>query len=729
MNAAAPLRADKDSADSLAITLTDVEYRNPVSHVSILKGTDTNGVLYRLYGTTDRPVRGEKFTAYGHFTRHSAYGQIFVFNHYVALPPEGAGHLTHYLTDICDLPSALAHDIARSFGNETLHILEDDHRRLLTVPGMDENLLERAMTAWRDNKRGDKVTALLKDHGIQGPSLKKLKTKMGSGDDIVQRIRSNPYLLYLYLDDISLREVENLIQNLGCHPEFEKKLLAVIMWALRSALARFGHTHMESVTVHRMATRRIGAEFKRNNAAFDKALRRLIKAGLIRRWEHSLALTDYAEAETRLADDLKRLASAERNHECSIESARIVRVLKAQLPEHAANALSPVIQHALHHKISLVTNLSHRDRVLCSAALKTIYEALGARVEVIACDTRTCDELSLRMQTECLTPEGIIGQANVGPPNYNRQSPMDCDAIIINQADQIDVIALQQLLDALPDKTALIMLGDRFARAPIGAGQPFIDMLACKHFSPVVLPPLHASSNTALTQLRERNLTGQAFHFSDLRSHPGHGQVLALHTDDLEQAQSITLQLYRETFPALKEDTVHDCMIAAIGNFEAVRRVNHYLQGYLNGDQDDIAPGIDVRIGDPVFYNKSTFNPYVPAGTRARLENVLPGDKLLLKLSNDSHVIVTGNDRRKILPAYIQPVNRITSGVYNTVVLMTLDPAQPVDMTTLHHCARMAKERLFVMGDPNSYGQAPSIKGPTRMSALPEALLSTFRKH
>ncbi len=80
-----------------------------------------------------------------------------------------------------------------------------------------------------------------------------------------------------------------------------------------------------------------------------------------------------------------------------------------------------------------------------------------------------------------LTIHRMLGATNT--PNrfiYNKDNPIPCDVVIVDEASMIDIALMARLLEAVPKNARLIMLGDKNQLASVEAGAVFGDICRVK---------------------------------------------------------------------------------------------------------------------------------------------------------------------------------------------------------------------------------------------------------
>jgi len=60
---------------------------------------------------------------------------------------------------------------------------------------------------------------------------------------------------------------------------------------------------------------------------------------------------------------------------------------------------------------------------------------------------------------------------------YNEFDKLNASLVIIDEASMVDSLLLSIIIDAIPENCVLIMVGDDAQLPPVGAGQPFTDLI------------------------------------------------------------------------------------------------------------------------------------------------------------------------------------------------------------------------------------------------------------
>ena len=100
--------------------------------------------------------------------------------------------------------------------------------------------------------------------------------------------------------------------------------------------------------------------------------------------------------------------------------------------------------------------------------------------------------------------------------NRNRESPLDADIVVVDEASMLDLALLDALLAALPDEAQLLLVGDADQLTSIGTGSVLLDLVAAMEGSPDLVRLRHGfrTQSPQLPALLSAVRSGNAAGFS-----------------------------------------------------------------------------------------------------------------------------------------------------------------------------------------------------------------------
>lgn len=91
-------------------------------------------------------------------------------------------------------------------------------------------------------------------------------------------------------------------------------------------------------------------------------------------------------------------------------------------------------------------------------------------------DMSVAEDIRTALPDEAVTLHRLLAMGMSGQPGYHAQRTLPFDVIVIDEASMIDVGLMAQLVDALDQRSALYLVGDRDQLASVQAGSVFADV-------------------------------------------------------------------------------------------------------------------------------------------------------------------------------------------------------------------------------------------------------------
>jgi ATP-dependent exoDNAse (exonuclease V) alpha subunit len=83
-----------------------------------------------------------------------------------------------------------------------------------------------------------------------------------------------------------------------------------------------------------------------------------------------------------------------------------------------------------------------------------------------------------RFDTGCELPSFAGSNGRGGSFKRGDDNPLDCDLLVIDETSMVDVMLMQSLMKAVPDRAALLIVGDIDQLPSVGPGQVLADIIA-----------------------------------------------------------------------------------------------------------------------------------------------------------------------------------------------------------------------------------------------------------
>jgi exodeoxyribonuclease V alpha subunit len=112
-------------------------------------------------------------------------------------------------------------------------------------------------------------------------------------------------------------------------------------------------------------------------------------------------------------------------------------------------------------------------------AILQVLRAKVVRVALCAPTGRAARRLSESTGLEARTIHRLLEtDPKTGQFKRNETHPLNCDRLVVDEASMVDVLLMRALLQAVPERAALLIVGDVDQLPSVGPGQVLSDIIA-----------------------------------------------------------------------------------------------------------------------------------------------------------------------------------------------------------------------------------------------------------
>lgn len=355
--------------------------------------------------------------------------------------------------------------------------------RLQKLPRVGRQRAERLFSGFLSAAPTYEVVALLVGAGLEARLASSAADALGN--DAARRLRDDPWAL-LGLTGVTLADADRLAIAVlpGADRQDARRGRAIVAQTLRTA-TRDGHTVLPADLV----VAALRAEGVADPAA---AVVAAVESGEVLEHEppepeydedadveelpepdpalRMLSLARYGMAEEAVAENVARLAAtAER-----IADPAAVRSVAKGLDDAQKQAVAQVLGAG----VSLLTGGPGTGKSRTVAAVVKLLQTKGTEVALAAPTGRAAKRLEELTDHPAVTVHRLLGaQGTSGGFARNEEWPLDADVVVVDEASMLDVELTAALLEACPDGTHLLLVGDPAQLPSIGPGHVLGDLI------------------------------------------------------------------------------------------------------------------------------------------------------------------------------------------------------------------------------------------------------------
>ncbi len=665
-------------------------YRDEQSGFSVVRVKSADGEV-TLVGALPALATGERVKATGKPKMHPSYGpqlEVEEIERLLPVTPEG---IVAYLGSglIPGIGPKLAQRIYDHFGQESLEVMRREPRRLAEVPGIGHRRIVEANRTAKAQVRLERLVVALRPYQVPLHVARKIEARYG--DEAEQVVAHEPYRLWRDVGGIGFLTADRVARAMGIAEDAPERMEALVLYLLQTAMDE-GHVALPQAEIAQRAVR-LGGSTER----IERALRDLAQGGLV------------------VMDD--GLVYLTRNHQMERRVARAValylRARPAQVTLRNRGALSPAqaaaAQAALGRGLFVLTGGPGTGKTTTVQAIARSARSQGLRLELAAPTGRAAKRMQEASGLRAQTLHRLLGLR--GPQSEVQE--LAVDLVIVDEASMIDLWLFDRLLVALPRTARLVLVGDPDQLPPVGAGQPFADLLARREVPRAELTEIfRQAAQSGIVQaahrIRQGYLPQQARDF------------VWLQADAPLELQRLALQAATETLPGMGIEPDEIQVLSAGHKHESgVQELNTALQARLNPPrgQAELRQGDRIfRLGDRVVQLRNDYQRGALNGEVGRITRLSPKGRGLAvafpDASGEREVEYEADELRQLQLGYATTVHKAQGSEYRGVVLV-LSPQHwmLLQRNLLYTAVTRARERIVVVAPARALRQALRAEG------------------
>jgi len=639
---------------------------------------EQGGAVVTVVGSLMGVPEGAALRVTGRYETSSRFGEQFRIARYTEVAPATIEGLRRYLGSglIKGIGPELAGRIVDRFGIQTLEVLDRDPSRIGEVPGIGRSRARAVREAWAAQRQIREVMVFLQGYGVSPAFAARIYKRYGAA--AIARVRENPYRLAFDVWGIGFRSADRLATALGVARDAPARLEAGVRQVLDDEAGN-GHLFVPRRTL----TARAAALLEQDQTAVDAAVDRLGRAGEVAvdasvvddPADPAVYETSLYRAEVALAAGLRRLAQAPAPRGMD-EADRAIEDYERAAGITLARQQAEAVRLAIRAKAAVVTGGPGVGKTTIVRGIVSILRKQGLTVALAAPTGRAAKRLSDATGAPASTLHRLLEwRPATGTFGRNAETPLDCDALIVDEASMLDVRLGADLVAALPERARLVLVGDVDQLPSVGPGAVLADVIASGVAPTVRLTEIFRQAAESLIVVNAHRI--QQGEPPELGTAPAardkasdRRDFFFLEEEDAVAAAALIRDLVAVRLPRRYGLSPHEIQVLAPmhrGELGA-GNLNRLLQEALTAGAPEITRGQRVlRAGDKVMQIRNDYDKEVWNGDSGVVTEV-GGDGVVVRFEG-RELPYTADELDALALAYAATVHKSQGSEYPAVVV------------------------------------------------------------
>lgn len=710
--------------EQLTGTVQKIIYQNQDNGFTIFLLDPDRLDLFSRYitvkGTFFQLTEGEHMKVSGDYKNDPKYGKQFAADHYEPVLPDRLDLLEQYLASgiVSGIGPARAKSIIRTFGKDTIRILEEEPERLTEVSGIGKRtaeLIGRKMTERVEERR---ILIALSGYGIGQALGRKIFKQYGK--QTLHVLQSNPYRLIEEIPGVGFTSADKIAMEQGVGKESTFRVETGILYVQKN-LCAFGSVYVPLDVLKRETAKTLEVSAE----TVEKHLKTLLhREDLVADREIRIYRKADLQHERELARRLRSLASG--------KNRRVNRKVLGDLGGNLDDTQMKAVEQAAKSGLMVLTGGPGTGKTTTTNLMIRYFRKAGKKVVLAAPTGRAAKRMQEATGRYASTIHRLL-EVKAGEKGLefqkNEEDPLDADVILIDEVSMLDMSLALHLVRAVPETAQLILVGDKNQLPSVGPGNVLSDLIGSGVCTVVELKKIYRqASESDIIANAHQILEGGELNLSN-RSR----DFFFKPAEDPEEIRKLLLHYVADSLPEFTKEGEIQVLSPMRGRALGVNQLNLDLQDRLNPGKKTVR---GFRAGDKVIQNSNNYK-IEKKNRKGKVQNgVFNGDMgrvkrideeeeyLYVEFEDGWTVQYDFSELEQLELAYALTVHKSQGSEYPVVVIPVWDYVPMLtSMNLLYTAVTRAKKCILLIGAKKRlYQMARNVRANDRLTGLKEFL-------
>ncbi|ANA39439.1 recombinase RecD [Geobacter anodireducens] len=673
--------------------------------------------LVTVVGSAASITPGEFIECIGVWHNDRTHGLQFKARQLKVVPPSTVEGIEKYLGSgmVKGIGPHFAKVLVKAFGENVFTVIENDPEKMLSLPGIGKKRVEKITSAWAEQKVIREIMVFLQSHGVG--TARAVRIYKTYGDEAIIKVTENPYRLALDIHGIGFKTADVIAGRLGIAPDSLIRAQAGVRHVLQE-ISNDGHCAAPVETL----VAESGKLLQIPEAILEEAIREEITAENLVKEEiegrECLFLAPLHRAEVGVAASIKRILEG-RPRWGAIDADKAIPWVEGKTGLTLSASQGEAVRLALSSKAVVITGGPGVGKTTLVNSILQIVRAKQINVTLCAPTGRAAKRLSESTGLEAKTIHRLL---EFDPKSFGfkrgRDNPLETDLLVVDESSMVDIVLMNRLLAAVPDKAALMIVGDVDQLPSVGPGAVLSDIIDSGKVPTVRLTEIFRQAATSRIIVNahrinkgEMPLKAEGAELSDFYFIPANTP---------EEIHEKLLQVVTERIPKrFGMHPVKDIQVLTPMNRGGIgaRSLNAELQMKLNekGEPKITRFGTTFAPGDKVIQTVNNYDKEVFNGDIGQIMGI-DQEEGALQVDYDGRTIEYDfGELDEVSLAYATSIHKSQGSEYPAVVIpLAMQHYTLLERNLIYTAVTRGKKLVIIIGQPKALAMAVKNRKSTR---------------
>lgn len=539
--------------ENLTITgqVYEIIYVNSDNGYTVCEIDSPTDGLFTATGYMPYIGEGENISVSGTWAMHPEYGEQFRVTYYETILPTDEQSIIDYLSSgvIYGIRAATAKKIVDKFGIESLDILLTNPMRLAEIKGISEAKAQKIGEAYLELQSMQSILMFLRQYGISNNLA--FKVHQALGQNAVEKIKENPYILSDTVDGISFKTADSIAHLRGLPKNSPLRIRSGIKHILEACAYNMGHTYLPKSMLISNITAQLGVnpEEAENGITALELTHELYCDNVD--GEDVCYLSSFYVAENYTARRLVALASYPPPYTLTDDEIKDVvsdveKSCEIELDSEQQRAVGAAVEHGL----VVITGGPGTGKTTTINAIIKALSAMQLSIALTAPTGRASKRMSQVTGLEAKTIHRLLcvkpgDESEMRMFAYNESNPLPHDVIIVDEVSMVDIQLMYAFLRAVKRGAKVILCGDSDQLPSVGPGNVLRDIIDSGIVPVIRLERIFRQAQESLIVVNAHKINSGEM--PDTHKHDN--DFFFLHRPNAELSAVTVIDLYKSRLP------------------------------------------------------------------------------------------------------------------------------------------------------------------------------------